>query len=472
MAPPLLGSTATQARALRIVAWAIAALALGRQLVGAFAPAAEGGGRMLVIRLAVAGIAVGLGLFASPRRSEGTLRVLALLLGLDATVAGLVVALVHPIVPWEQAALVVAVIFGAALFMPWPWQWQAGFAALNVAAAAVLVLLLASPPPPSPATVSSGPEHVRLLFTLVLLAAASVAGSYLAGLERRRVASSEARYRALFEGAGDAIAVLDQTGAIREANPQLGELFGRAPDRLVGSRLRDFYAADQTASSTGGEGVMNEHLAALDGKLRSATRTVLDGEGRPVEVEVTFARAETPKGPVIQAILRNVAQRRARERRRVQEQRLDSLARFAGGIAHKFNNLLGGILTHASVLRQDATPGATADLDAITEAVRRGRSLTQELMRFTRQTPLTIRPTAPAAVVEGTAALARATLPDTVRVDVQVAPGLPALAGDADHLVPACLQVVLNARDAMQGHPGGGERGGGERGGATDDRGG
>lgn len=441
-----LGFAATHARALRVVALAIAAMVLGRHLAGAYAPGVEG--RVLAIRLGVAAIALLLGLCATPQRSEAVLRVLALLLGLDATFSGLVVALVNPIVLWEQAALIVAVIFGAALFMPWPWHWQAGFAALNVGTAAILVFLLAPSAP-------SGPEAVRLFFTLVLLAFASVAGSYLADLERRRVASSEARYRALFAGAGDAIAVLDHTGTIREANPQLLELLGWPPDRVLGARLRDFYAADQAVSSTGGgtEGVMNEHLAALAGTLRSATRTVLDAEGRPVEVEVTFARAETADGPIVQAILRNMAERRARERRQVQEQRLDSLARLAGGMAHQFNNLLGGILTHASVLRQEAAPEAAAGLDAIAEAARRGRSLTQELLRFARQVPLVRRPTAPAVVVDNAATLAHAALPEKVRIEAQVAPDLPYLAGDPDHLAHACLQLVLNARDAMLGRP-------------------
>jgi len=453
--PPPPGSAATHARALRVVALAIAAMALGRHLAGAYAPEVEG--RVLAIRLGVAAIALLLGLFATPRRSEGVLRVLALLLGLDATLSGLVVALVNPIVLWEQAALIVAVIFGAALFMPWPWQWQAAYAALNVGSAAILVFLLTPAAP-------SGPEAVRLFFSLVLLAAASVAGSHLAGLERQRVASSEARYRALFAGAGDAIAVLDYTGAIREANPQLLELLGRPLDRVLGAGLRDFYGADQTESATGGggegrgEGVMHEHLAALEGRLRTATRTVLHGDGRPIEVEVTFARAETADGPIVQAILRNMAERRARERRQVQEQRLDSLARLAGGMAHQFNNLLGGILTHASVLRQEAAPEAATGLDAIAEAARRGRSLTQELLRFARQVPLVRRPTAPAVVVDNAATLAHAALPEKVRIEVQVAPDLPYLAGDPDHLAHACLQLVLNARDALQGRPEGGGR--------------
>jgi signal transduction histidine kinase/CheY-like chemotaxis protein len=153
-------------------------------------------------------------------------------------------------------------------------------------------------------------------------------------------------------------------------------------------------------------------------------------------------------------LARSRSQLLAAESQRLHEQRIDALGRFAGGIAHQFNNLLGGILTHVSLLRQDASMGpAAAQLDEIVAAARRGRDLTEELMRFTRSDPVRLQPTDAGTVLESVAALARALLPDGAKIHVHAAPGLPPLAGDIDHLVHACTQVVLNARDAMRGRP-------------------
>ena len=153
-------------------------------------------------------------------------------------------------------------------------------------------------------------------------------------------------------------------------------------------------------------------------------------------------------------LARSRSQLLAAESQRLHEQRIDALGRFAGGIAHQFNNLLGGILTHVSLLRQDASMGPAADqLDEIVAAARRGRDLTEELMRFTRSDPVRVQPTDAGTVLESVAALARALLPDGAKIHVHAAPGLPPLAGDIDHLVHACTQVVLNARDAMRGRP-------------------
>ncbi len=142
------------------------------------------------------------------------------------------------------------------------------------------------------------------------------------------------------------------------------------------------------------------------------------------------------------------------ESTRVHEQRRDALGRFAGGIAHQFNNLLSGILTHVSVLRQDASQGpAAAPLDEIAAAARRGRDLTDELLRFTRSDPVRVRPTDARGVLDSIVVLARALLPEGAKVQVSVAPTVPPVAGDLDHLVHACTQIVLNARDAMRGRP-------------------
>ena len=161
-------------------------------------------------------------------------------------------------------------------------------------------------------------------------------------------------------------------------------------------------------------------------------------------------------GSIVGARLSDRARRQlaASEARRAHEQRIDALGRFAGGIAHQFNNLLGGILTHVGVLREDAAMGpAATQLDEVVAAARRGRDLTEELMRFTRSDPVRVEPTDAAKVLESVGALARALLPENAKIHVHAAPGLPPIAGDVDHLVHACTQIVLNARDAMRGRP-------------------
>src|SRR6267378_675496 len=312
------------ARGVRIVAATIALVIIGKHLTTAVPPDAQHD--LLVVRAIAVALAIGIALLPFRRPSAAQLRGLAFGLGIGVVFATVGVATVLPGEVWEQSVSLVAMMFAAALFMPWSWRWQAAFVAIALLAATVVFTLVIS------RSGLDGQSTVRVLLTLYVLAALSVFGAHLADRARRQLAASESI--------------------------------------------------------------------------------------------------------------------------RGHEQRLDALARFAGGIAHQFNNLLGGILTHASVLRQDASMGPAANqLDEIVAAARRGRDLTQELMRFTRSDPIRVQPTDAGKVLDSVAALARALLPEGAKVHVHAAPGLPPLAGDIDHLVHACTQIVLNARDAMRGRP-------------------
>ncbi len=294
----------------------------------------------------------------------------------------------------------------------------------------------------------------------VLLVAAGLLvalGAFFADRERRRAKASEDRYRRLFESAGDGIAVLDVDGIILEANAHLGELLGTLPEGILGRRLGEFYAQ---APGIGDASVTREHAAVVGGGGGSAPRQFSQrlraADGRSVDVDIAFTRIDAPQGPIVQAIIRDLTAHRALERQRGQEQRLDALTRLAGGLAHQFNNLLGGILTHASLLREDAaTAGIAKELDQILEAARRGRQLTRDLLQFEPDDAASLRSTVPALILDSLGALARSTLPAGVEVVVHAPANLPAIRADPDRLTHAGLQLLLNARDAMRQLPGG-----------------
>ena len=317
----------TYARALRACAIFVAALAIGRALTAGAQPA-DLAARLAVIRLTTGAGALLVAVLATPSRQIPAIRRLAFLLGMVGWVGTIGVVVVTPAAIWEQAVIMVALLLGAAVFMPWSWRWQAILATVVVVGTGVILPFLAQ--------ANDLIETGRVVFTLAVLGIASVVGAHLADHERQRLAVYE-------------------------------------------------------------------------------------------------------------------AEQREQERRRGREQRLESLTLLAGGFAHQFNNLLGGILTHASVLREDAKSEDTrAELDQILAAARRGRDLTQELLRFGRSAAPAMRPTHVADVVRSVGELARTILPDKAEVDVDMPADLPPVAADPDHLVQACVEVVLNARDAMQ----------------------
>ncbi len=432
MSEPL--TARTYARALRIVAVAIAIVAVAKHLAGDF-PDAAAQRELLNVRGAAAGLALLIAVLSSPSRSVAQLQRLAFALGVDIILLCLGAVLVVPAHLWEQSVSLVGMMFGAAVFLPWSWRWQATLVGVTVTSATVTVLLL------TPSGALAGHVGARALVTLYAMGALSVVGANLADRARRHLASSEAQYRGLFESSSDGIALLDAGGIIREANPRLADLLGRPMTEIVGTPLRRFYA-DQTASPAE--------------EPRSASQTLVRPDGRTVDVEIEFSRVPNPEGEesLVQANLRDRTEQRAEQRRNIQAQRLDSMARLSGALAHQYNNILGGILTHAAVLHEEVTsPDARTAADEVLKAARRGRELTQELLGLSRPETVSLKSLSAEQLVESAAALARAAVPAGVEVATDVSARLPPILADLDQLVHACLELVFNARDAMRGRP-------------------
>jgi PAS domain S-box-containing protein len=109
---------------------------------------------------------------------------------------------------------------------------------------------------------------------------------------------------------------------------------------------------------------------------------------------------ETHKFPVIiegeavgvAGIIRDITKRKRAEEERTaleaqfqQAQKMESVGRLAGGVAHDFNNMLGVILGHAELALVDPTQPLHADLLAIRSAAGRSADLTRQLLAFARK---------------------------------------------------------------------------------------
>lgn len=134
--------------------------------------------------------------------------------------------------------------------------------------------------------------------------------------------------------------------------------------------------------------------------------------------------------------------------------RLSALGEVAVGIAHEVRNPLGTIKTSAELVRKrDGLPAADAKLlGYVIDEVRRIDSLIEEFLSFARPRAPVMRPLPLAAVIQRVDAFCEPELArHAVRLDIDDASGGALVDGDEDHLYQACLNLVLNAIDAMQG---------------------
>jgi signal transduction histidine kinase len=132
-------------------------------------------------------------------------------------------------------------------------------------------------------------------------------------------------------------------------------------------------------------------------------------------------------------------------------QKMEAIGQLTGGIAHDFNNLLTIVL--GNLERLDARfaddPEAQRSIKNAMEGARRGATLTQKLLAFSRKQPLTSERLNANALVDNIAELIRRAVGEDVAVQFELGSGLWPVEVDPNQLENALLNLAVNASDAM-----------------------
>ncbi|MFC3643440.1 PAS domain-containing hybrid sensor histidine kinase/response regulator [Aquibium oceanicum] len=147
-----------------------------------------------------------------------------------------------------------------------------------------------------------------------------------------------------------------------------------------------------------------------------------------------------------------VEERMAAESALRQAQKMEAVGQLTGGIAHDFNNMLAVVLSGLNLLEKRLSRGETdvqSYVDAARDAANRASKLTQRLLAFSRQQPLSPQPLNANRMVSEMSEILRRTLGETIQLETVLAGGLWRTKADANQLENAIINLAVNARDAM-----------------------
>src|SRR5690606_11294608 len=164
------------------------------------------------------------------------------------------------------------------------------------------------------------------------------------------------------------------------------------------------------------------------------------------EASPTFDHHGNPTGYVGTAL--DITVRKRFEAQLLQSQKMEALGRLAGGIAHDFNNLLTIIGAHAGRLKRTREDPS---IDEIARAVDRAGQLTRQLLAFGRQAVLEERELDPAPVIRESIGMIERVLGEGVHLELTTAGSSGKIAIDPAQLDQVLLNLVINARDALEG---------------------
>ena len=136
-----------------------------------------------------------------------------------------------------------------------------------------------------------------------------------------------------------------------------------------------------------------------------------------------------------------------------QAQKMEAVGRLAGGVAHDFNNLLTVIGNYTLLVIEqmpDSDP-RRADLLEVHKASDRASGLTRQLLAFSRRQVMQPRPLDLAATVNDMAGMLRRLIGENIELAVRSRSGVGLALADPVQVEQILLNLVVNARDAIEG---------------------
>lgn len=249
----------------------------------------------------------------------------------------------------------------------------------------------------------------------------------------------------MLQQVSDAIQAVDLQGRITYWNCAAERLFGWSAAEVLG---KDVFNLLYRASSAGIEQIRRE---LKTGRPWSGEQLKIQRDGKTILVE----HRQTPlcdEAGVLRGYLCiniDITDRRKREQAQRRSQRLESIGTLAGGIAHDLNNVLTPILLGAKLLSSGNAANRDGLLQTMVASANRGAALVRQLLTFAGGVRGDRSPQRIDELVNETRSMIEHTLPKSIRIQSRIAPGLPAVIGDATELSQVLMNLCINARDAM-----------------------
>jgi PAS domain S-box-containing protein len=267
---------------------------------------------------------------------------------------------------------------------------------------------------------------------------------------------SETRFRGVWENTRDAMALSDREGIILAINPAYTDLYGFAPEAIVGQHFSIVYPEAERAELT----AANRALFAEPVLPPTFESTIQreDGSVRETEIRISFIEVEGIRQVMVSAI-RDVTDRKQLERdlrQALQEAQAATRSKglFLAMMSHELRTPLQAVLGYSDLLLLSAddtlAPEQREDLGHIHDGAIRMMALIDQLLDLSRleagrlemvQAPVYL----PEVIEEVRQDIAPQAAARSLALTVDIAPDLPLVLGDANRLRQVLLNLAGNA---------------------------
>ena len=266
-----------------------------------------------------------------------------------------------------------------------------------------------------------------------------------------KVRASEAHLRTLIRTIPDLVWLKDPEGIYLSCNPRFESFFGSKMNDIIGKTDYDFVGKE-----------MADSFRENDKKAMAKGKPCINEE------EVTFADdghreiLETIKTPMyrnngqlagVLGIGRNITERVNLQAQLVQAQKMESVGRLAGGVAHDYNNALSVIIgfTELTIDGVDPAGPLRTNLEEVLAAATRAKDITRQLLAFARKQTIAPKVLDLNDNVEGMLKMLRHLIGEDIDLAWLPATNLWPIKMDPSQIDQILANLCINARDAIDG---------------------
>ncbi len=264
---------------------------------------------------------------------------------------------------------------------------------------------------------------------------------------REALKESEYRFRTFYDQAQDAFFLCNPDGEFFDVNKAACKKLGYSRDELLSMGV---LSIDQNVTGTSEIALLVE--AVKKGKAFTHETVLKRKDGSTFPVEINSGLLTLEESTYVLASVRDISERKQLEDKLRQSQKMESIGSLAGGIAHEFNNILGGIIGYAEIAKDDSAGNVPAweSLNAILNLCHRARDVVRQILIFSRKDRPRRRPFQPHCGILEAMKVLRASIPSTIEIRTDIDENSGTVIGDQTQLNQVGMNLCMNAAHAME----------------------
>ena len=277
----------------------------------------------------------------------------------------------------------------------------------------------------------------------------TAAGSIALGIERRLAEQAQQRLATAVEQAAEIIMITDTEGAILYVNPAFERITGYTRAEAIGQNPRLLKSGKHDAA------FYKQMWDTLSrGEVWHGHFINKKKDGSIYEEDATITPTLDAAGKIVNyvAVERDVTREVAMEAQLRESQKMEAIGTLAGGVAHEINNPINGIMNYAQVIADELPADSRLQQFAanIIKETNRVSQIVRNLLSFARQNPQQRSPANLNDIIKSVLTLVQSVIRhDQITLEVDVPEGLPQMECHSQQLEQVLLNLLTNARDAL-----------------------